>query len=268
MVQVQDRTVSTWSDEITMHVKTAGSGPPLLFLHGAGGLRWDPFLEGLAQSYTVYAPEAPGTSPGDPDAVRKLDDLWDLVFLYSDLLDRPGLERVAVIGHSFGGMLAAELAACYPERVSKLVLIAPIGLWRDDVPIRNIATYPPEELPKVLFYDPEGEGARMVLAMLQEGEEPVEAQARFIWAIASTIGKFAWPIPDKGLKKRIYRIRAPTLIVWGKDDRLVPPMYADEFARRIPGARVALVERAGHLPQLEQLGQVLETVRQFLASPQ
>jgi pimeloyl-ACP methyl ester carboxylesterase len=140
------------------------------------------------------------------------------------------------------------------------------GLWRDDVPIRNIATYPPEELPKALFYDPEGEVARMVLAMPQDGEEAAEAQARFIWAMASTIGKFAWPIPDKGLKKRIYRIRAPTLIVWGKDDRLVPPVYAEEFARRIPGARVAMIERAGHLPQLEQLEQVLPTVRQFLAA--
>jgi pimeloyl-ACP methyl ester carboxylesterase len=77
-------------------------------------------------------------------------------------------------------------------------------------------------------------------------------------------GKFLWPIPDKGLKKRIHRIRVPTLLVWGKEDRIVPPVYAEEFARRIAGARVATVDQAGHAPQAEQPEAVARLVRDFL----
>jgi pimeloyl-ACP methyl ester carboxylesterase len=90
------------------------------------------------------------------------------------------------------------------------------------------------------------------------------ARVRLQWAMGAT-GKFIWPIPDKGLKKRIHRVRVPTLLVWGKDDRLVPPVYAEEFARRIAGARVETVERAGHAPHLEQPEAVARLVRDFLA---
>ena len=132
MVTTQDRTLTTWRDEIETRVKTAGAGPPVVFLHGAYGLQWDPFLDNLSQSHTVYAPEHPGTTPGAPDALKPLDNLWDLVLYYYELFDELGLDAPAVIGHSFGGMVAAEIAATNPERVSKLVLIDPIGLWRDD----------------------------------------------------------------------------------------------------------------------------------------
>jgi pimeloyl-ACP methyl ester carboxylesterase len=78
-------------------------------------------------------------------------------------------------------------------------------------------------------------------------------------------GKFIWPLPDKGLKKRIHRITAPTLVVWGAEDRLVPPVYADEFLKRLPpGARLETVERGGHAPQAEQPEAVARVVREFL----
>jgi pimeloyl-ACP methyl ester carboxylesterase len=85
-----------------------------------------------------------------------------------------------------------------------------------------------------------------------------------MWSLACT-GKFVWPIPDKGLKKRLHRITAPTLVVWGRQDGLVPPVYAQEFAERIPGARVELVDRAAHMPQLEQTERVAGLVHSFLA---
>jgi pimeloyl-ACP methyl ester carboxylesterase len=78
-------------------------------------------------------------------------------------------------------------------------------------------------------------------------------------------GKFLWPIPDKGLRKRIHRVQTPTLVVWGKEDRLVPPVYAEEFARRIAGARVEIVDQAGHAPHLEQPDAVARLVRDFLS---
>jgi pimeloyl-ACP methyl ester carboxylesterase len=79
-------------------------------------------------------------------------------------------------------------------------------------------------------------------------------------------GKFVWPIPDKGLKKRIHRITAPALIVWGKQDALVPAVYAEEFASRMSNSRIEYVDNAGHLPQLEQLEEVARVTTEFLSS--
>jgi pimeloyl-ACP methyl ester carboxylesterase len=85
-----------------------------------------------------------------------------------------------------------------------------------------------------------------------------------MWAMGTT-GKFIWPIPDKGLKKRIHRVKAPSLLIWGREDRLVPAVYADEFTRRLPGARVQMIESAGHAPHLEQTPAVVRLLREFLA---
>jgi pimeloyl-ACP methyl ester carboxylesterase len=92
----------------------------------------------------------------------------------------------------------------------------------------------------------------------------VEMQIKLIWCMACT-GKFVWPIPDKGLKKRIHRIKAPSLVVWGKQDRLVPAVYAEEFARRIPGSRVEMLEETGHVLTLEQPARVAGLIESFLA---
>jgi pimeloyl-ACP methyl ester carboxylesterase len=263
MVTVQERTVSVWGDQIKPRVKIAGEGPPLVFFHGAYGLAWDPFLDHLAQSHTVYAPEHPGTTPGDPDAIKSLDDLWDLVLYYYELFDELGLEAPVAVGHSFGGMVAAEVAATNPQRVSRLVLIGPIGLWRDDAPVLNWMSVPPGVIAKAAFYDPEGPIAKQMLELPKDPEESVNAQIGLTWSLGCT-GKFVWPIPDKGLKKRLHRIQAPTLIVWGQEDGIVSPVYAQEFASRISGARTEVVGEAAHVPHLEQLGEVSTLVEDFL----
>ena len=264
MPTVVDRQVTVWQGQITPNIKVAGSGPPVVFLHGAAGLVWDEFLDALAMHHTVYAPEHPGTTVGDPDSINHLDNLWDLVLYYYEVFDACGLASVPVIGHSFGGMVAAELAATNPDRISKLVLISPIGLWRDDTPITNwMIITPATDLPQYLVYDPSSPGAQKVFGMPNDPQLLVEAQLRFHWSLACT-GKFVWPIPDKGLKKRIHRIKAPTMLVWGKEDRLVSPVYAQEFASRIPGARVELLDQAGHMPAMEHPAHVVALVRVFL----
>ena len=260
MSTVTDRRVTVWQNKIRSNVKVAGSGPPVVFLHGAGGLVWDPFLESLAAKHTVYAPEHPGLTEGEPDAVSHLDDLWDLVLYYNDLFDALGLQSAPVIGHSFGAMMAAELAANNPGRVSKLVLMCPIGLWRDDAPIPNwMIITPASDLPKYLVHDPDGPLAKQMF-----GAPDTEMQIKMIWSMACT-GKFIWPIPDKGLKKRIHRIQAPTLVLWGKQDRLVPVVYAQEFANRIQGSRVEIIDQAGHLLAAEHTERVVGSIERFLA---
>lgn len=268
MITTQDRTVNAWRQQVETRVKVAGTGPPVVFLHGAFGLTWDPFLERLSNQRTVYAPEHPGTTPGNPDAIAPIDSLWDLVLYYYELFDALGLDSPPIIGHSFGGMVAAEVAATNPERVSKLVLIDPIGLWRDDQPVRNWMATPLADLPQYLFADQDGPLAQMMTAavdstMQNGGEAALEMQIQLMWSLACT-AKFIWPIPDKGLKKRMHRIQAPTLIIWGRQDGISPPVYADEFASRIANARVELIDNAGHLPQLEQLASVSALINDFL----
>jgi pimeloyl-ACP methyl ester carboxylesterase len=260
---MREQTIPVWQDQVRLRVLSEGHGPALVFFHGSWGLQWDPFLDELARSFTVYAPEHPGTTPGAPDDVYHLDGVWDLVLCYDELLRGLGVERAALVGHSFGGMVACELAAAYPDRVSRLALIDPLGFWRDTDPIANFMVLELGQLRARIFRDPDGDAARRLFGGVDDAQEAATARIRLMWAMGAT-GKFIWPIPDKGLKKRIHRVKAPTLLLWGKEDRLVPPVYADEFARRIPGARVQTVGDAGHAPQLEQPETVARMVREFL----
>jgi pimeloyl-ACP methyl ester carboxylesterase len=264
MASVEKLRLRLWQGKVETEIEVSGEGPPLVFLHGPWGLRSDrDFLDHLAPTHRVYSPRHPGTSPGDPDAVHQLDELWDLIVYYGELFDRLGLKAPALIGHSFGGMLACEIAATMPERVSKLVLIDPLGLWSDELPVKNWMILPEELRRPTLFAEPNGVAAERFFEVPSEPEPRVEAQASFIWSQACT-GKFVWPIPDRGLKKRMHRISAPTMIIWGTADGIIAPAYAREFARRIANARVELIDHAGHLPHLEQPHQVLRLVSGFL----
>ena len=262
---MSERTIAVWQGKVRIRVFSKGSGPALVFFHGPWGLHWDPFLDELARTFTVYAPEHPGTTPDAPDDVYHLDGLWDLVLCYDELLTALGLESAAFLGHSFGGMVASELAAAYPDRARRLALIAPLGFWRDSERVVNWMMLDPKEMPGHIFRDPASAGAKLLFAQPEDEEGRVAAQVGLTWAMGTT-GKFIWPIPDKGVKKRVHRITAPTLIVWGKEDRLVPPVYADEFTQRIPIARVQVVDGAGHAPHLEQPAAVARMVADFLKS--
>jgi pimeloyl-ACP methyl ester carboxylesterase len=261
--KITQETVDVWGGRLTMRVKVAGSGDPLLYLHQAGGLAFDPFVLGLAERYTVYAPEFPGTSADDPYAIHAVDDLPDLVLVYEEVVRRLGLTRPVVVGQSFGGMLAAELAAHFPALPGKLVLIAPLGLWRDDSPVASWLSSPPDALPGLLFHDPAGPVAQAVFTMPDDPAAAQAAAAGMTWAFGCA-GKFTWPIPDRGLRDRLHRVAAPTLVVWGRQDRLAPVVYAEEFGRLISGSRVAVIDDCGHLPQLEQFAQTSSVVDEFL----
>ena len=121
---VRDEVVEVCDGRLRLHVKVAGSGPPVVFFHPLPGLEWQPLLDRLAERYTVYAPEHPGTSPGDPQAIREVHTLWELLLAYEEALRALGLERPAVVGMSFGGMVAADLAASFPQALSRLVLLS------------------------------------------------------------------------------------------------------------------------------------------------
>jgi len=268
-VDVRDETVEVWDGRLRLHVKVGGDGPPLLFFHPLPGLAWGPFLDQLAGRHTVYAPEHPGTSPGDPRAITQVQTFWELLLVYEEMTRELGLECPVALGQSFGGMIAADLAATFPRIFSRLVLLAPIGLWRDDapIPLMEMVAGPPEDIPKYLFAHADSEAARAAQAQAipnDPGELP-KAIAQNTWNIGCTT-KFAWPIADHGLGRRLHRIQVPTLVVWGRQDALVPVSYAREFGSRIAGSQVEVIDDCGHVLQADQPEHTWATVSKFLGS--
>jgi pimeloyl-ACP methyl ester carboxylesterase len=245
-----------------------GSGPPLLYLHGTWPLELaeggGPFLHALAERHRVLAPWLPGF--GASTGNEQLVDLFDLLYYELDLLDALGLDNLTLVGHSLGGMLAAELAAVQPQRFTRLVLIGPLGLWNEAYPVPDFFTFSPAETAAALFADPEHPAARALAQPPAEGDEMIAHHLERARSLA-TSAKYLWPIPNRGLAKRLHRVRMPTLLLWGERDPLSPPRYADDFAALLPRSERALVEAAAHLPQVEQPERTAEAVLRFLISP-
>ncbi len=236
-----------------------GSGEPLVFLHGAGGLNLDlDFLDALGKRFHVYAPLVPGY--GDSEECPDLRDMLDFTLHTWDTVAALGLKDPLLVGFSMGGMIASEMAAIAPNDVSRLVLMAPAGLWLDDHPTPDFFAMLPYELPPVLFYDPEA-GAKAMTAGTNP-EDPEFLQG-FLVQNARQLGtasRILFPIPERGLATRLYRIKAKTHLIWGDSDKLVPPVYAGEFQRLIPGSKLTMIPRAAHAMIFDNPEAVLEAI--------
>jgi pimeloyl-ACP methyl ester carboxylesterase len=238
-------------------VHRAGQGPTLVWLHGPHGVRkGDPLIAELAERFAVVAPVAPGFN--DVDELDDIRDVHDLALHYDDILEALGLDRISLVGHSFGAMIAAELAAHVPMRVARLVLISPFGLWRDDHPVTDLFARPYATIDRILWKA--GEPPAWVTDPANFPNDPVEKAVALTQAMTS-VAKFIWPIPDKGLRRRLPRVSARTLIVFGADDRFVPAIYAEEFAAAIAGARKAVIADAAHMVPYEQTAEVVRLIQ-------
>lgn len=248
---------------VPVRVHQGGTGPDLVFLHGAGGLgpAEQPFLDLLAQSFRVHAPLLPGY--GDSEECPELRDMLDITLHSWDVVDSLGLKAPIIVGHSMGGMIAAEMAATAPNDVSRLGLIAPAGLWLDAHPLPDIFATMPYQMPELMFHDPEA-GAKLMTSGL-DISDPKFLQSYLVQNARQLgmAGRILFPIPERGLSSRLYRIKARTLLVWGESDRLIPPLYAAEFARGIKGAETVMIPRAGHGATIERPGEVVEALKRL-----
>ena len=147
------------------------------------------------------------------------------------------------------------------------MLLSPLGLWRDDapIPLMEMVSGLPSDVPKYLYAHPDSESARAAQAMPADPAQQAKAIAQATWNVGCTT-KFAWPIADHGLGRRLHRIQVPTLIVWGREDALVPVGYAKEFGRRIAGSRVEVLDDCGHVVQADQPERSWTAISRFLAS--
>jgi pimeloyl-ACP methyl ester carboxylesterase len=236
-----------------------GEGQPLVYLHGAGGLDLDQnLLNAMAEKYHVYAPQLPGY--GDSEECAELRDMLDFTLHSWDVVDALGVRDPILVGFSMGGMIASEMAAVAPHDVSRLALIAPAGLWLDEHPMPDVFSLLPFELPKYLFHD-EAAGAKAFGANI-ELSDPAFLQT-FLVRNARQLGaagKILFPIPERGLAGRLYRVRAKTLLIWGESDRLVPPVYARAFQSALPGAELVMIPEAGHLVTFEKTAEVSSAI--------
>ncbi len=248
-----------------------GSGEPLVYLHSAAGeLAAPPLaLEELADDFTVVAPVFPGF--GESEGIEHIDDMEDAVFHLVDVFDRVGLQSPTIVGMSLGAWMALELATRYPERVSKLVLINPVGLYIEGAPITEIFGRTPAELAEDMFADQSHPMAQMMHALSEfsgdvgkEVEVPLELVLP-IWKSMSATAKLGWDpyLHNPKLRRRLNRVTAPTLVVHGMKDGIVPRVHCETYAVEIAGARLVDVDNTAHLLVLEKPAEVAQLVREF-----
>ncbi len=247
-------------DELTIEVNgfptrvwRKGSGPRLGFFAGFGGLpRWIPFLDRLAEHRTVIVPSLPGF-PGGDRGHSVLDTHLDWVLAMRELVVKSDLAGADLAGSSVGASLAAEVAACWPDAVRRLALIAPFGLYVDDDPPADPWAQRADNVPALMCAD--AEKWKWLKAMPEganSGEWPIE-QTRANEAAA----RIFWPLGNTGLAKRLHLVQAPTLLLWGDADKIMPRSYADRFAHGIGGdTRLKIIAGAGHLAELDKPDEV------------
>lgn len=247
--------------QFNVEIHQAGSGEPLLILHDMTARRpWAPWMDELSTRFRVIAPSLPGFRYSE--GLGHIDDPVDMAIFLTDLLDALNVERAVVLGHELGAMFAAELAAISPGRVGSLLLVAPVGLPSGDAEMADIFAMDPAQMPQLLWADQGSEVAREWDAMPHDPADVEEETVLRARAFASA-SRFLWPFPERGLEKRVHRIQAPTLIIWGEEDRLTPRGVAEAFVKAIAQSRLLTIPGSGHFPMLETPTALLKPLLEF-----
>lgn len=257
-----------------IQVFRGGSGPPLVYLHSAGGETVLAFLEDLAQDHDVVVPVFPGF--GESEGLEHIDTMEDAVFHLLDLwellrLDDPAQDPPTVVGVSLGGWMALELLTRYPDKASRLVLVNPVGIHLDDAPYSELFGRPPNELAEMLFTDQSHPIAATMHAMGdfagdvgRDTEIPLEMVLP-MWRAISATAKVGWDpyLHNPKLRARLRRVTVPTLVVAGADDGLVPTAVPETYAAELPDARLEVWDDAAHWLQVEHPERIAALVREF-----
>ena len=264
-------TVDTAVGEVKM--LRGGQGPPVLYLHSVAAEAADALCADLASDFTVVAPYFPGF--GGSEGIEQMEDMEDAVYHLLDLMERLGMERPIVAGLSLGGWMAAELAVRYPDSVSALVIANPAGLYIEGHPIKEIFGRSMPELADDIFADHQ---QPVYLAMQAAGDSIERALAERTLSfeavqpyleLMSAAARLAWNpyLHNPRLRRRLNRVKAPTVVLSGTKDGLIPPAHPEAYAAEIPGARLERVD-AGHMLTLERPDVIAAAIRSVARSSQ
>jgi pimeloyl-ACP methyl ester carboxylesterase len=240
-----------------IHLRRAGKGPPLLFLHGAGGVpAWTPFFETLAESFELLVPDHPGF--GASDTPPWLRNIGDAAFYYLDLIEALNLSNLHVVGTSLGGWMIAEAAVRNCAPFASLTLVAPAGLRVIGVPGGDPFLWSHEEHVRALYFD-QRFAERALAAPTTPEAADLQLKNRF------TFARLAWQprLFNPDLERWLHRIKAPVQLVWGNEDRLLPIAYAQAWLARLPRARLLPLPDCGHLPHVERADAVAAAIKSF-----
>ena len=239
-----------------------GEGPPLLYLHSAGGeTDWMPFHEGLAKHFTVYLPAHPGFASSQ--GLEQIRDIYDLAWHYVDFLEEQSLAPIPVIGFSLGAWTAIELAILRPQLVKKLVLVNAAGIRLPDAPMAELFIDDLNKLRHLLFFDPNDPSVPLALPKSLDDARIVQ------WLRArEATARVAWNpyLHNPRLSAHLRRVEAESLILWGQNDKLIPLAHGEYYARHLPRARLETFERCGHMLPFEQTERFVSATTQFLRS--
>ncbi len=236
-----------------------GSGPDLIYLHSAGGeTEWTSFHDRLAQHFTIHIPAHPGFALSTGlDTIR---DIQDMAWHYVDLFEQMGWCEVPVVGFSLGGWIALEMAILRPHLIARALLVAPAGVRVPEWPYAELFIDNLDALRRLLFHDPEHPAIPQALPTSLDDPRMLnwlrarEATARVGWNPYLHNPK----LPD-----HLDRIRCPIRILWGREDRLIPPAYAQWLAERLPTAEAVPFDSCGHMLPFEQEEAFCQQVTQF-----
>jgi pimeloyl-ACP methyl ester carboxylesterase len=243
----------------TVAVRRAGAGPPMLILHGAADAgTWLACLPALAADHDVILPEHPGF--GASDTPDWLDTIADLANFYLEFLEALDLTGVDLVGHDLGGWIAAEMAVRDARRLASLTLVSAAGIH-----VQGVAQVDPflrsdEQRIRDLFHDPARADA-MVARLREPDGEDVALKNQ------TTTARLTWQPRgyDPQLAKWLHRIKLPTLVVWGANDRILPSAYAAAWQKLVGADVVATFADCGHVPHIEQPEAFVAVLENFIA---
>jgi pimeloyl-ACP methyl ester carboxylesterase len=248
--------------DVDLELHRGGKGPTLLFLHGGGGFDpRAPFVSMLARDFDVVAPLHPGF--GSSSLPFWMDSVDDFTHIHLALMERLDLRDVTLVGTSIGGWVAADLATKNQSRISRLVLVSPVGVKvgpRDKLDIPDIFATSLDDLNKLTSADP----VKRKPDYAAMSDDALRTMARN----RETMALVAWDpyMHNPKLKHRLHMITKPTLFLRGSHDGLVGQDYVEAYAKFIPGAKLEVIPNAGHSPQSEQAEDFVTRVKRFAKS--
>ena len=247
--------------EVDVQMFSAGSGPALLYIHGAGGTTgWAPYHEELARNYTVYAPALPGFN--GTSRPQRISTITDMAHFCLEMVGALGFDRYVLMGSSMGGWLAAELAAMCTHNIRGLVLIDAAGIKPQKGEIAEIFMVGSETRLKQRFYD-----TSQVANYEQYARDLTPEEATQDHSNREMASRLCWRpyLHNPSLPHYLGKVSIPALVVWGRQDAIIPVECGELYQQALGNATLKVIDHCGHSPQIEKPQDFQSAVSEFLS---